>query len=184
MIVAASSLGCISQPVSAELDRPNPRRKAVQKRLEQAREEVHRLQAELGAKLSRKDTSSQRTVQGFKAAQASLRRQLAAAEARVRELTEEHAKLPVRVPTSDLEHLKTEKKLIMDAIKIGAYQVETELYGMLGAYYARVEDEGRTLLHAAFQLSADMEVVGDELRVTIAAQSSLHRTAALAGLCP
>jgi transposase len=172
-----------AEPVSPEVDRPNPRRKAVQKRLEKAREEMRRLQAELGAKLSRKETSSQRTVKGFKIAQATLRRQLAAAEARVQQLTEQRGKMPVRVPASDLEHLKTEKKLIMDAIKIAAYQVETELFGMLGEHYARSADEGRTLLHAAFQSSADLEVAEGELRVTIAAQSSPHRTAALAALC-
>jgi len=172
-----------AESVSPEVDRPNPRRKAVQKRLEKAREEVRRLQAELGAKLSSKETSSQRTVKGFKIAQAALRRQLAAAEARVEQLTEQRGKMPVRVPASDLQHLKTEKKLIVDAIKIAAYQVETELFRMLGEHYARTEDEGRTLLHAAFQSAADLEVVEGELRVTIAAQSSPHRTAALAALC-
>lgn len=172
-----------AESVSPEVDRPNPRRKAVQKRLEKAREEVRRLQAELGAKLSSKDTSSQRTVKGFKIAQATLRRQLAAAEARVQQLTEQRGKMPVRVPASDLQHLKTEKKLIVDAIKIAAYQVETELLGMLGEHYARTEDEGRTLLHAAFQSAADLEVREGELRVTIAAQSSPHRTAALAAVC-
>ncbi|HID20983.1 MAG TPA: hypothetical protein EYP14_01090 [Planctomycetaceae bacterium] len=172
-----------AEAVSPEVDRPNPRRKAVQKRLEKAREEVRRLQAELGAKLSSKETSSQRTVKGFKIAQATLRRQLAAAEARVQQLTEQRGKMPVRVPASDLQHLKTEKKLIVDAIKIAAYQVETELFGMLGEHYARTADEGRTLLHAAFQSAANLEVVEGELRVTIAAQSSPHRTAALAALC-
>ena len=35
-----------------------------------------------------------------------------------------------------METLKTEKKLIMDAIKMSAYQVETELLGMLHPHYA------------------------------------------------
>jgi len=172
-----------AEGVSAEVDRPNPRRKALEKRLQQAREDVRRLQAELGAKLSAPDTASQRTVKGFKIAQAGLRRQLAAAEARVAQLTEQRGQLPARVPASDLQHLKTETKLIVDAIKMAAYQVETELLGMLRAHYARTEEEGRTLLHAAFQSAADLEVREGELRVTIAAQSSPHRTAALAAVC-
>ncbi len=64
-----------------------------------------------------------------------------------------------------------------------AYQVETELYHMLDGIYARVEDEGRTLLHAAFQSSAQLEVLDKELRVTIAPQSSPHRTEVLRKLC-
>jgi len=54
---------------------------------------------------------------------------------------------------------------------------------MLGDHYARCDDEGRTLLHSAFQSSARLDVTDGELRVTIAAQSSPHRTKALAALC-
>jgi hypothetical protein len=38
-------------------------------------------------------------------------------------------------------------------------------------------------LHSIFQSSARLEVTDGELRVTIAAQSSPHRTQALATLC-
>jgi len=55
--------------------------------------------------------------------------------------------------------------------------------GLLQDHYARSRDEGRTLLHAAFQSSAQLEVAEGELRVTIARQSMPHRTAALAALC-
>jgi transposase len=45
------------------------------------------------------------------------------------------------------------------------------------------EEEGRTLLHAAFQSPARLEVTDQEVRMTIAAQSSPHRTTALSALC-
>ncbi len=90
---------------------------------------------------------------------------------------------PERVPANDRVALKTEKKLIADAIKMAAYQVETELLGLLDGHYARFAEEGRTLLQAAFQSSARLEVTDTELRVTIGAQSSPHRTAALSALC-
>ncbi len=44
-------------------------------------------------------------------------------------------------------------------------------------------DEGRTLLQAALASAADLEVTQAELRVTLAAQSSPHRTRAIAKLC-
>ena len=47
---------------------------------------------------------------------------------------------------------KTEARSSERQIKMTAYQVETELFRMLGDHYARTEDEGRTLLHAVFQL--------------------------------
>jgi hypothetical protein len=54
---------------------------------------------------------------------------------------------------------------------------------MLTKYYCRTEDEGRTLLQAAFQSTARIEVREDELYVEISPQSSPHRTKALAALC-
>jgi len=66
---------------------------------------------------------------------------------------------------------------------MAAYQVETELLSMLQDHYARADEEGRTLLHAALQSPAQLEVTENELRVTIGRQSSPHRTAALSALC-
>ncbi len=91
--------------------------------------------------------------------------------------------MPRRIPAADLETLKTERKLIADTIKMTAYQVETQLLGMLSPHYARTEDEGRTLLQAAFQSTGRIELRGDELYVELAAQSSPHRTKAIAALC-
>ena len=122
-------------------------------------------------------------MRGFKIAHAQLRRRLQQAAARVQRLLQQRQKTPKRIPATDLRVLKAEKKRIVDAIKMAAYQVETELLGMLGKHYLRAEDEGRTLLHAAFQSPARLEVADGELRLTIASQSSPHRTAALAALC-
>ena len=87
------------------------------------------------------------------------------------------------MPATGLKTLKKEKKLIVDAIKIIAYQCETTLLERLRKHYARADDEGRTLVHAAFQASASLEVTETELKITIAAQSSPHRSEALAKLC-
>jgi hypothetical protein len=50
-------------------------------------------------------------------------------------------------------------------------------------HYARTEDEGRKLIAAALRSPADIEVRDRELRVTIAPQSSPHRSRAIAALC-
>ena len=122
-------------------------------------------------------------MRGLKIARADLRRQLHEAEARVRRLFAKRKTIPKRIPASDLETLKTEKKLIVDAIKIAAYQAETELLRLLHDHYPRAGDEGRTLLHAAFQSPGRLEVIDGDLHVPLAAQSSPHRTAAQTGLC-
>jgi len=172
-----------AEDVSAEVDRPNPQWAKMSKRLRESRTEVARLEAELGGEAAENDEATRPTMRGFKIAHAALRRRLQQAKTRVQQLFQKRKAIPKRIPASDLKKLKTERKLIVDAIKMAAYQVETELLGMLQGHYARTRDEGRTLLHAAFQSAARLEVTEDELRVTIAAQSSPHRTAALAALC-
>jgi transposase len=172
-----------AEEVSGDLDRPNPEWAKITQRLKKAKAEVERLRAELGGEASCNDEASRGTMRGFKIAHAALRRQLTQAEAGVQELYEKRKTIPKRIPATDLETLKREKKLIVDAIKMSAYQVETELLGMLQEHYSRNSDEGRTFLAAAFQSSARLEVADGELRVTIAPQASPHRTAALAALC-
>jgi transposase len=164
-------------------DRPNPQWLRVTRRLKEARAEVSRLRCELGKEAACNDEAARPTMRGFKIAHAELRKQLEEAETRVTRLLEQRCKIPKRILATDRVALKTEKKLIADAIKMAAYQVETELLGLLQDHYARSGEEGRTLLHAAFQSPAQLEVTEKELRVTIASQSSPHRTAALAALC-
>ena len=164
-------------------DRPNPQWLRVTRRLKEARAEVSRLRCELGKEAACNDEAARRTMRGFKIAHAELRKQLEEAETRVARLLEQRCKIPKRILATDRVALKTDKKLIADAIKMAAYQVETELLGLLQEHYARSREEGRTLLHAAFKSPAQLEVAEGELRVTIARQSSPHRTAALAALC-
>jgi prepilin-type processing-associated H-X9-DG protein len=171
------------EDVSEEADRPNPSRRPLERALVKARAQVQRLQAELGAPMSAGQGTDQRTVRGFKIAHAELRARLAEAEAEVAGLQAELEQLPRRISAAGLKTLKTEKKLIADTIKMTAYQVETRLLGMLNGVYCRNQDEGRTLLQAAFQSTARMEVREGELYVELAPQSSPHRTKAIGELC-
>jgi transposase len=172
-----------AEELPAAADRPNPRRAQLNKQLRQARAEVARLQAELGEQVEANAEQQRSTVRGFKIAHAELRRQLQAAEQRVERLRRRRQKEPKRIPASDRKQLPKEKKLVVDALKMVAYQVETELLGLLHGEYARVEDEGRTFLQAVFQSRAEVKVMPGVLQVTIAAQSAPHRTQALAQLC-
>jgi transposase len=172
-----------AEEVSEAVDRRNPQWLRLTRRLKEARAEVARLQSELGKEATVNEEAARPTMRGFKIAHAGLREQIEKGEMQIKRLLEQRKQTPKRIPAADLMTLKTEKKLIADAIKMAAYQVETELLGMLQDHYARADEEGRTLLHAAFQSPARLEVAEGELRVTIACQSSPHRTAALAALC-
>jgi hypothetical protein len=171
------------QEVAGGTDRPNPARRPIERKLSKARARVQRLQAQLGDAVGRPGKSGQRTVHGFKIAHAKLRAALAAAEEEVSCLAAELQAIPKRIPADGVKTLTTEKKLIADVIKMTAYQVETELLAWLGDDYCRTDDEGRTLLQAAFQSTARIEVRKEELYVELAPQASPHRTAAIRALC-
>jgi hypothetical protein len=172
-----------AEEVSEATDRRNPQWLRLTRRLQEARAEVARLQSELGREAAANEEATRPTMRGFKIAHAGLRQQLQKAEAKIQRLLQQRKQTPKRIPAKERMSLKTEKKLIADAIKMAAYQVETQLLSMLRDHYARADDEGRTLLHAAFQSPARLEVADGELRVTIMRPSSPHRTAALAALC-
>ncbi|MGB8854866.1 MAG: putative transposase [Pirellulales bacterium] len=172
-----------AEELPAATDRRNPQWLRLTRHLKEARAKVARLQGELGKEAAANHEATRPTMRGFKIAHAALRQQLQQVERRIERLLQQRQKTPKRISAGDLKMLKTEKKLIADTIKMAAYQVETELLGMLQGHYARADEEGRTLLHAAFQSPARLEVTEGELRVTIARQSSPHRTAALTALC-
>jgi transposase len=166
----------------------NPERRALDKEVRAARADVAKLEREYGAAAA--DNAEQRrpTMRGFKVAHAKLGNQLRAARARVAQLVEQRRSVPERVEVRDLNEkamvkLATERKHLTDIIKMVAYQAESDLLALLRPHYARVEQEGRTLLHELFATAGDIQVSGTELRITLAPLSSPHRTRAAQGLC-
>src|SRR6202023_4445394 len=79
--------------------------------------------------------------------------------------------------------LATERKHLTDLIKMVAYQAESDLVALLRPHYARVDQEGRTLLHELFATAGDIHVSDSEATITLAPLSSPHRTHAAQALC-
>jgi len=171
-----------AEEVSATADRPNPARQRLVKKRQQVRAELVRLQAELGV-ASEAAAEANPSLSDFQAAQAELRGQMAVLAKRVARLTARLGKLPKRVPATGVKKLKGEKKRLVDIVKMIAYQIETMMLREVRKHYARSEDEGRTLLTAIYQSSGRLEVAEGELRITLARQSSQHRTDVLRRLC-
>jgi hypothetical protein len=79
--------------------------------------------------------------------------------------------------------LSTERKHLTNVLKMVAYQIESDLVELIRPEYKRVEDEGRTFIQTALQDTADIEPTVDQLRITLAPLSSLHRSRVLETLC-
>jgi hypothetical protein len=168
--------------VATTADRPNPKRQRLVKKRRHVQAELVRLQAELGV-ASEKAAGANPTLGDFQAAQAELRGRMAVLAKRVDRLTAKLRRLPKRVPATGVKKLKGEKKRLVDIVKMMAYQIETMMLREVSKHYARSEEEGRTLLTAIYQSSGRLEVGEGELRITLARQSSPHRTEVLRGLC-
>ena len=167
---------------------PNPERRALDKEITVARADLARLEREYGAAAA--DNAEQRrpTMRGFKVAHGRLGKQLRAARVRVAQLFEQRRDVPKRIEIRDLNEravvkLAAERKHLTDIIKMVAYQAESDLIAMLRPHYARVDQEGRTLLHELFVTAGDIRVSDSELNITLAPLSSPHRTHAAQALC-
>ncbi len=79
--------------------------------------------------------------------------------------------------------LAPERKHLSNLVKMVAYQAESDLFRLVAPHYRRADDEGRTLIQSALASAADLEATQSELRITLAPQSSPHRTRAIAALC-
>ena len=167
---------------------PNPERRALDKQLRAARADLATLECEYGAAAA--DNAEQRrpTMRGFKIAHGRLGKQLRAARTRVAQLFEQRRDVPKRVEVRDLNEqavvkLATERKHLTEIIKMVAYQAESDLVALLRPHYARVDQEGRTLLHELFAAAGDIRICESELHITLAPLSSPHRTNAAQALC-
>ena len=178
--------GC--EGVDPSLERPNPAYNALTKEIQAAQARITMLQSQRCALIGEVSSPPERTEGFVRYVPGRYEADRLLGEIRemgqhVQELEARRSEVPERISAGDLERLKTERQQVATVFKVAAYNIETELVRMVAPYYARTEREGRKLIAAALRSSADLEVAGDELRVTLAPQSSPHRSRAIAALC-
>ena len=167
---------------------PNPAWAALDAKLRQAHACLDRFEAEYGLEALTNLEHQRRTMRGFKTSQGKLSQKIWSAWRRVEQLEKRRAATPRRVPVQAVADepvvkLAPERKHLTNLIKMVAYQAESDLLRFVVPHYRRADQEGRTLIQSALASAADLKVTKTELRVTLAAQSSPHRTLAIAALC-
>jgi len=168
---------------------PNPKRKEINRERNKIKSEINELGQEYGLKALSNKEMERPTMRGFKIANSTIGRKIEELKHRELELKALYERMPARVPLKDTldnqtaYRLRREKKHLTDLIKMVAYQAETDLLSLIRGEYARADDEGRTLIQSALKSSGDIEVNGNELRITLNPLSSLHRSKAIKVLC-
>lgn len=168
---------------------PNPKRKGINRERNKIKAEIKELGSEYGLKaLSNKETKRP-TMRGFKVAHSAVGRKIEELKHQELKLKALYEQTPARAPLKDTldnqtaYRLRREKKHLTDLVKMVAYQAETDLLSLIRSEYARADDEGRTLIQSALKCSGDIEVNGNELRITLNPLSSPHRSKAIKVLC-
>jgi hypothetical protein len=167
---------------------PNPERRELDKEIRAARTDLANLEREFGAAAANNAEQRRPTMRGFKIAHSKLGKKLRKARAHLSRLLNQRRDAPKRVEVRELNDrtlvkLATERKHLTDIIKMVAYQAESDLLALLRPHYARVDQEGRTLLHELFATPGDIRLADRQLNITLAPLSSPHRTQAAQALC-
>ena len=168
---------------------PNPARKAVATAVRAARARLQKLQATYGGAALDYVDGRTTTMRAFTAAERQIRREMGDVRAHIATLVARLKALPVRVPLAEARagedpvQLATERKHLTNVLKLVAFQIESDLVELIRPHYARVDEEGRTLIQTALQSTAAIDPTDHELRITLAPLSSPHRTRAVAALC-
>ncbi len=75
------------------------------------------------------------------------------------------------------------RKLFTDTIKLGAYEIGTRLYEMLGTTYGNSETEGRSVIRVILEGSGDIRVGDATIEVHLDQLSAPRYTQAMQSLC-
>ena len=159
-------------------DVPNPDWRRANNVWRKAKTKLKKLEAAHGALVLAGKTSTAELLSALERERTEVDRCKAARDQHEQRVTIDDLReedLTVRLPAL--------RKRLSDGLKMLAYQVESDLVRAVAPHYRRVEDEGRTLIAAALQSAGDIELDDGELRITLAPQSSPHRTRAVAELC-
>jgi len=169
---------------------PNPAWTDADKKLKTAKKKLRRLEADYGAAAADNPEKQRPTMRGFKIAHVKeLGVPLREQRQRVDQFQQDRDALPKRTTVGQLAvdqrpvRLPERRKRLSDGLKMLAYQVESDLVRAITLHYKRVDDEGRTLIAAAMRSGGDIDLAEGELRITLAPQSSPHRSRVIAELC-
>jgi transposase-like protein len=154
----------------------NPARRDADRSVREARAAIALAEEAEG----RASVAGQAPTAEIGAAFAAARDELSRREATARSLP---AKVPLARVRPAAVRLATERKRIMDAVRMATYNAESSLARLVAPHYARADDEARSLLREAFRTSADIEVVGTTVHVRLDPLSAPRRAKAVAGLC-
>jgi transposase len=177
------------EPADPSREVPNPAWRAADKELRAARAALAKLEMAYGRAVIRNLKTRPATMRAITSADAKLEENIRVAQSIVTSSKEKRSTIPQRISVNKamgerpVVKLASERKHLMNILKMVAYQVESDLLELVRPKYARSEHEGRTLVQTALRSAAAIEPTASQLLIKLAPLSSPHRSRAVAALC-
>jgi hypothetical protein len=150
-----------TEPIPDAISVVNPAWRKLDSQIRSKAGQRHRLAAQFGAlALSEDPTDSQ--VQGFQQRKGHLQEEIQVLDLEIDCIKQLRKKTQHHVPVKSLPEeerftrLRTERKHLIDTLKMIAYRAETSMASLLREHMARGDDDARALLRQIFQTDADL----------------------------
>jgi len=171
-----------TENLSADIDHPNPDYTRLEKKLKKIKQQIAGILTKDLANLA--DEDFERAINQFrKVHKGKAGEKLHRLSIRVKQIQEEMKETPKRVTPSDYKRLKSEARLLSNAVKITAWYVETALVNILAKYYKKVDQDGRATVVAMMKSSGALKVRDKSLHVILEPQGTPQKTEMLRKLC-
>jgi hypothetical protein len=181
--------------ISGALDHPNPEYGRLTRQIAELAQKQTKLLARYGLKIEAKSGSSGqqpgvldggqlvKLVGKIRSSKAG--RELQRITAQLEELRVQRSQCEVReeVAVSGYVRLRSGIKQIVDAVKMSAYDLESELFEMLTPHYPNRDKEGRKLIVGALRSSGSLRLEEGRIVIKLEEQASPNRTRAIDAIC-
>jgi hypothetical protein len=174
-----------ADPADPDVMIPNPKRKALDRRIAEAKKELNALKAGLGGAVLDEPRISGRSAHGLKVAQGGTVKKMRDLEARIEAMKVERRELPDHVTVADAginrQVMRHEAKAIVDRIKIATYNAEEWMLDRLVPHCDNHFDV-RDLLRSFAELSGTIDATARNVVVSLDPPDTPAHRRALRGL--
>ena len=171
-----------TEELSADVDHPNPDYFLLEKKMKKIKQRIATILSKDLAILADEDLDKAveqfQKVHGGKSGEKLHRLSI-----RIKQLRSEMKAIPKRVTPVDYKKLKSEARLLTNAVKITAWHIETQLVKIIAKYYNKTNQDGRSTIVSMLKSAGALQVRGNDLNITLEAQATPQKTEILRYLC-
>ncbi len=171
-----------SKSLSSDIDHPNPDYTRLEKNLKKIKQRIAAVLSRDLTGLADEDLNSA-IIQFKKVHKGKAGKKLHQLSIRAAQIQSEIKETPRRITPLEYKRLKSEARLLTNAVKISAWHIETALVKILAEYYKKANQDGRATVVAMIKSSGTLSVTDNFLYITLEPQATPKKTEILRKIC-